>query len=50
MQVERLDRYPDLLPLLAGLQFDHWSRLTGFDTVGEYRAALEEPGMARSRF
>ncbi len=44
MQIERLDRHRHWIPALTSWQFDYWGRLTGFDTVEEYRAALEHWG------
>lgn len=40
MQIEHLGKFRHWIPTLAGWHFDYWGRLTGFDTLEEYTAAL----------
>jgi|SRR5947207_14783537 len=41
MRIEALANHRSWIPDLAGGQFEHWGRLTGFDTLEKYTAALE---------
>jgi len=41
MRIEALANHRSWIPDLAGGQFEHWGRLTGFDTLEKYIAALE---------
>jgi predicted N-acetyltransferase YhbS len=40
MQIEHLGRFRQWAPTIAGWHFEYWGRLTGFDTLEQYTAAL----------
>jgi GNAT superfamily N-acetyltransferase len=41
VRIAPLRDHPRWIPTLARQQFDYWHRLTGFDTLADYVAALE---------